>query len=130
MESWRQELYDNTIYHYGVKGMKWRHHKPRELADAAYNVMGGGAEKDLEDVNNRLFSDAARSMSPQDHSALVNERNAKLKKYLTSPVGRVKEFKSRMGEIRDDIVYDESAKTRRQKGKLALKVVLDYIKNG
>lgn len=130
MESWRQELYDNTLYHYGVKGMKWRHHKPREIANAAYNAMGGGAEKDLEEANNRLFSDEAHHISPQEHSALVNDRKKKLKRYLTSPVGRVKEFKTRMGEIRDDIVYDESAKTRRQRGKLALKVVLDYLKNG
>ena len=27
METWREELYANELYHYGVKGMKWRHHK-------------------------------------------------------------------------------------------------------
>ena len=27
MESWREELYANELYHYGVKGMKWHHRK-------------------------------------------------------------------------------------------------------
>ena len=27
METWREELYANELYHYGVKGMKWHHRK-------------------------------------------------------------------------------------------------------
>lgn len=34
MEVWREELYANELYHYGVKGMKWRHRKtPDNLND-------------------------------------------------------------------------------------------------
>lgn len=129
---WMPREYQNggELYHYGVKGMRWKHHKARDVAKAAYDAMGGSAERDLEDVDDRLFSDDARNLSPQERAALVDERNKKLKKYLTSPVGRLKEFRSRMSEIRDDIVYDQEAKTPKQKGKLILDTLFDYMKNG
>lgn len=33
MEAWREELYAGELYHYGVKGMKWRHRKKYDVSD-------------------------------------------------------------------------------------------------
>lgn len=46
METWRNELY---LKHYGVKGMKWRHHKSKDIA----RKMSDGIDDDIEGVNSR-----------------------------------------------------------------------------
>ena len=40
MEVWREELYANELYHYGVKGMKWRHRKTPEKPENTNEKRG------------------------------------------------------------------------------------------
>lgn len=117
----RQYYNGGELYHYGVKGMKWKHHK--NPLQTAYDAMGGAAEREWNeavDGRNINFAD----------SRLKYEYWQKQKNYLKSPVGRVKAFRDRMRDIKDDVVYDDTAKTPKQKGKLLVKYLIDYIKNG
>lgn len=43
MESWREELYANELYHYGVKGMKWRFHKGTTTKGVS-TILGGARQ--------------------------------------------------------------------------------------
>jgi len=60
MESWRQELYDNTLYHYGVKGMRWRHHKKKyqQNAQDAISGIAGASKFDLPDDLKFLYENS------------------------------------------------------------------------
>ena len=121
---WMPDQYrnDGELYHYGVKGMKWKHHK--NPLQAAYDAMGGAAEREWNEA-----VDGRKNINFED-SRLKYEYWQKQKKFLKSPVGRVKAFKDRMLDIKDDVVYDDTAKTPKQKGKLLVKYLIDYIKNG
>lgn len=43
MEAWREELYANELYHYGVKGMKWRFHKGATTKGVS-TILGGASQ--------------------------------------------------------------------------------------
>lgn len=43
METWRKELYANELYHYGVKGMKWRFHKGATTKGVS-TILGGASQ--------------------------------------------------------------------------------------
>lgn len=43
METWRKELYANELYHYGVKGMKWRFHKGATTKGVS-TILGGARQ--------------------------------------------------------------------------------------
>ena len=43
METWREELYANELYHYGVKGMKWRFRKGT-TTKGVYTILGGARQ--------------------------------------------------------------------------------------
>lgn len=50
------ELTDETLAHYGVKGMKWKYHKPKvgENASAAYKQLAAMSDKDYNDILSRI----------------------------------------------------------------------------
>lgn len=110
------------LYHYGVKGMRWKNHK--SPLQAAYDVAGGAAEQEWHNAVDNM--DKVDFSDPRQKA----EYWEKQRRFATSPVGRVKIFKDRIREIHDDVAYDDSAKTRKQKGKLLVKYLIDYIKNG
>ena len=43
METWRKELYANELYHYGVKGMKWRFRKGTTTKGVS-TILGGARQ--------------------------------------------------------------------------------------
>lgn len=110
----------NELYHYGVKGMRWHHHK--NPMQAAYNALGGSAEQD--------YLEAEKAAAGMD----INDREGRSKlfeaetKWLTSPVGRVKNFRRRMSEFMYDIVLDD--RPAKQRIKIGASWLKDYIKNG
>lgn len=51
------ELTDETLAHYGVKGMKWKYHKPKiDTANAsdAYKRLASMSDKDYNDILSRI----------------------------------------------------------------------------
>ena len=52
METWREELYANELYHYGVKGMKWHVRKGiNGAATKGVSTILGGAHQVINSVD-------------------------------------------------------------------------------
>lgn len=118
---WMPIQYDSELYHYGVKGMKWGHHL-KSAGQAVYDAAGGAQEREVDEL--------AENMDWSDPDK-VNEYWDKNGKFVKTPVGRIRSIQNgRLTDLFNDIVYDDRHKGIRQKGKLAVKLILDYIKNG
>ena len=112
------------LYHHGVKGMKWGKHL-KAAGEAAYSVAGGAAEEEYEKALSELESANALERNGEDKWNRVIEAE---KKWLTSPMGRIKNAKRRFSELKYDVILDDAPvwnKIKRGASWLA-----DYLKNG
>lgn len=118
---WMPPEYRNELYHHGVKGMKWGHHL-KSAGQAVYNAAGGSAEIERDET-----FDSTDWSDPKQ----VEKYWEKNEKFLKTPVGRIKAIQEgRLTDLFNDVVYDTKHKGIKAKGKLAVKVILDYIKHG
>lgn len=121
--SWKPST-QPELYHHGVKGMKWGKHL-KSAGEAAYGVAGGAAEEEYEKALADLEDPNALERNGEDKWDRVIEAE---KKWLTSPLGRIKNAKRRFSELKYDIILDDAPV--RNKIKRGASWMADYLKNG
>lgn len=112
------------LYHHGVKGMKWGKHL-KAAGEAAYSAAGGAAEEEYEKALSELESANALERNGEDKWNRVIEAE---KKWLTSPMGRIKNAKRRFRELKYDVILDDAP--IRNKIERGASWLADYLKNG
>lgn len=88
MEPWREELYHSELYHYGVKGMKWKNRKRSLIGNMIGRTARTAARK------TQLVSDAG--YLDNDADELKFSRNRTRKELAKYSAARSKEERAKI----------------------------------
>jgi len=96
----KPELNEETLAHYGIKGMKWKNHKAKILEDAYEEKKQRGEE--IKEQLNALFNKKRESAT-----GIINRQKTKSLMKLTSGKGSSSSSKSKETDSKDE---DEETK--------------------
>lgn len=95
-----RRIKNDELYHYGIKGMKWRHHKKQD--ERGYNHLspqgtytnGYGAEvKDYKDNTNNVYvSRWTHPLDGTDREEVKNLTTGRIDHYITRNSGKVEKY--------------------------------------
>lgn len=155
--NYTDDMYPNEVYHssdeichYGVPGMKWKHHKARyDYGSLGANISGRIRNRQLRSTTNRIKSDSKNLKSMSKNYEWMKKNNSDIKKsgdkignskLLTSiRERRMKKLKNKINTIKSSVKEDhqivkelnkyESTAKKKAENKAAAQKILAEAKN-